>query len=99
MKVLAIHQGNNTELELQARRLKPPMGQPCNQCGWCCLTQVCPVGEELTKSSKAPCQLLIQEGDRHYCKLASHPILANILDIGGGCDARTVEEQLKELMK
>lgn len=77
---------------------KPKMGQPCNNCGWCCLVEVCPVGQELGGGTEAPCKMLITQGDKHYCNLAADPRLREIIDVGGGCDARTAMEQLEELI-
>ena len=77
---------------------KPKMGEPCNNCGWCCLTEVCPIGAWVTRSTVAPCTLLDTKGDKHYCTLAIDPDIANLMDIGGGCDAQTIEEQLQRLL-
>tara|TARA_Y100000031_G_scaffold110668_1_gene121894 strand:+ start:1140 stop:1421 length:282 start_codon:yes stop_codon:yes gene_type:complete len=74
---------------------KPKMGQPCNHCGWCCMTEVCPVGKACGAGETIPCKFLTND---HKCHLAS--ISADVreaLDVGGGCDARTVNEQLEEL--
>ena len=81
-----------------AFKAKPKMGAPCNNCGWCCLIEVCPIGAELTGSTVAPCKLLVTKGDKHYCPLATDPTIREILFIGVGCDAQTVEEQLERLI-
>jgi hypothetical protein len=83
---------------LTARQNKPKMGEPCNNCGWCCLTAVCPVGKELGGGREPPCKLLTTEGDKHLCDLAGCPPLAKVIDIGGGCDAISTAEKLAELM-
>jgi hypothetical protein len=81
------------KLIIKAQETKPPMWQPCNQCGWCCLTEVCPTGIELTGSSEAPCSLLKQDGDRHLCLIAKGNTSLT-LSIGTGCDAATGHEMI-----
>lgn len=76
---------------------KPKMGDACNSCGYCCLTEVCAVGQELTGSSCAPCKLLISEDDKHYCQLAKNETTKKILGIGTGCCAETQNESLARL--
>lgn len=80
-----------------ATELKPEYGAPCNNCGWCCLTEVCATGIQFGKSSMIPCQFLEQEGDRHFCGLANRgiKIMNEHLGIGTGCDARTQLEVIK----
>ncbi len=85
------------ELITTARANKPKEGEPCNHCGWCCMTEVCSVGQELTQSAKIPCSLLIESEGKHYCKLATLPEVREILSMGRGCDAVTQEEQLERL--
>lgn len=82
-----------------AADLKPSMGEPCNHCGWCCLIEVCPTGKIVTGSSMVPCSMLIEVDGRHYCYLANSPERKNILGIGTGCCAITIEEQLAQLMR
>lgn len=78
-----------------AEQNKPPMGAPCNSCGWCCMTAVCPMGQGCGAGVALPCKFLT--GD-HKCYLALHsPYAAEMIDAGGGCDARTINEQIKEL--
>lgn len=78
-----------------AMKEKPEFGKPCNSCGWCCLTEVCSVGVELSGSTEVPCNYLKNEEGRHVCELAG--VLKNELSIGTGCDAKTQAEQLAEL--
>ena len=67
---------------------KPNKGDNCNNCGWCCLTEVCTVGIELTGSSVAPCKLLASsDSNKHYCKLADNDITRAAVGIGSGCCA------------
>ena len=82
-----------------ATELKPKFGEPCNNCGWCCLTEVCPTGIEFGHSAKIPCKFLEQENNKHYCGLAKHnvPIINEALSIGTGCDAKTQTEVFGEL--
>jgi hypothetical protein len=77
---------------------KPALGQPCNSCGWCCLTEVCPVGVELTGTTVIPCKLLVTQGDKHYCQLATSEELRGLLAIGQGCDAETQQEKIVKYM-
>ena len=89
--------GNLAELINVAAEIKPAFDESCNQCGWCCLTEICPVGEYVSGSSQIPCELLIQKGNKHYCSLADDPVYANLLAIGTGCDAITQTERFEEL--
>ncbi|MDH5185228.1 MAG: hypothetical protein OEX12_15200 [Gammaproteobacteria bacterium] len=84
-----------TESELfikvvKATKVKPKFGDPCNSCGWCCLTEVCSVGVGITGSTKLPCKLL--DTETHLCTVAAH--LKKELAIGVGCDAMTQKELL-----
>jgi len=71
--------------------VKPPKGQPCNGCGWCCEQEVCLLGQELNGQSTAPCPSLVHQDGRTYCGLirwASPEIAAvfnRLLGIGRGC--------------
>lgn len=81
----------------KAHSRKPKFGEKCNHCGWCCLTQVCAVGQELTGSSRAPCKLLIRDGDNHYCKLGECQSIREVLAMGEGCDAKTQQELIDDM--
>ena len=76
---------------------KPAFKEPCNNCGWCCLTEVCPIGVEITGSDVIPCSLLKTEGDKHTCSVANIPSIKMLLGINTGCCAITQEEKLAEL--
>ncbi|MGD1524189.1 hypothetical protein [Vibrio owensii] len=83
---------------------KPKMGQPCNHCGYCCLTEVCSVGQELTGKSFGPCTLLVTEGDEHRCKLiveeqkqGDSTLLKDTIGAGVGCCAETQQETFARL--
>lgn len=78
---------------------KPKLGEACNSCGYCCLTEVCVVGQDLTGSDIAPCKLLISEGDKHYCKLAANETTRKVLGIGSGCCAETQNEVMERMFK
>lgn len=83
-----------------AIELKPKFGEPCNNCGYCCLTEVCAVGKELTDSNIwGPCKLLISNGNKHYCKLAENEEMEKILGIGAGCCAKTQAEFIDIYLK
>lgn len=82
-----------------ARAMKPAEREPCNNCGWCCLTEVCPTGIEFGKSAQIPCKFLEAKGNKHYCGLAklNIDVMNEHLSIGTGCDARTQQEQIESL--
>lgn len=82
---------------------KPVIGSQCNNCGYCCLTEVCVVGQELTGNTIGPCTLLVKEkgSDKHHCQLVLNDdseTMANILGIGTGCCAETQNEAMARLM-
>jgi hypothetical protein len=78
---------------------KPLMWEPCNNCGWCCLTEVCPVGVGITGSKDTPCPLLEARDGKHFCTVVenSNGALADVIGIGTGCDAATQREQLERI--
>ena len=82
---------------MRAYKIKPNYGSPCNNCGWCCLTEVCAIGQELSGSSELPCKFLKHEGDKHFCKLAEVNELKEKLAMGVGCDAKTQSEIINYL--
>ncbi len=84
-----------------ATSIKPKFGEACNNCGWCCMTGVCPVGQDLSGSDELPCKFLEGSGDNKYhCVLAGDNKLADsVLGIGTGCDAKTQTEQIFEMME
>ena len=82
----------------QAVAIKPSFGLPCNNCGYCCLEEVCEVGKMVTGSSVAPCSLLIQrDDDKHYCGVGENDMYKDALGIGFGCCAKTQAEVISEL--
>lgn len=88
------------ELITKAETVKPVMGSACNKCGWCCMTQTCPVAKDLGAGEMIPCKFLkvANATGEYLCSLAGQDKLLDFaLDIGGGCDARTQNEQLREL--
>lgn len=48
---------------------KPLMGQPCNGCGYCCLSEVCPLGVRVGVSPQAPCSALVAMDGQYLCGL------------------------------
>ena len=67
---------------------KPAYGDDCNNCGYCCLSEVCVVGQELTGKTIGPCSLLVQEGDKHFCSLVINSAeMKSVIGIGDGCCA------------
>ena len=83
-----------------ASEAKPPMWEPCNNCGWCCLTEVCIIGQELTNvgAKDIPCTLLVERDGGHYCSVADAvgDEIHKTMGIGTGCDAATQTEQLEK---
>ena len=51
---------------------KPRFGQPCNQCGWCCLEQVCILGAQLGNDQQCKA-LLPGTGNTYQCGLILDP--------------------------
>lgn len=83
-----------------ATELKPEFGDPCNNCGWCCLTEVCQMGEYYGATQVLPCSFLVSKGDVHQCGLILDGTMRKeVIGIGTGCDAKTQTEQLLELGK
>ena len=82
---------------MQANEIKPSYGAACNNCGWCCLTEVCAVGTELSGSNELPCKFMKTEGNKHLCNLHNIEQLRAVLSIGSGCDAKTQYEVLSDL--
>jgi len=80
-----------------AEKQKPLMGETCNHCGWCCLTEVCDIGVAITGSSQIPCKLLKAEGDKHYCMAAEGN--EEDLGLGSGCCSETQSEAMNRLIK
>jgi hypothetical protein len=81
-----------------AAEMKPTFGQTCNHCGWCCLTGPCVVGQEITGKMYGACELLKTDGDKHYCSMAGTKDFDEAMGFGTGCDAKTQNEQLAEMM-
>lgn len=81
-----------------AEEVKPAMGRPCNHCGWCCLTEVCQVGRELTGTTVIPCGLLRSEGEKHYCSVAKSDEGKESIGAGVGCCAMTQREVLATVL-
>jgi hypothetical protein len=77
---------------------KPKFGDDCNHCGWCCLTEVCAVGAELSGSKALPCKYMVSENNKHKCSLViGEPLMAEIIGSGEGCCAKTQQEVLDEM--
>ena len=82
---------------------KPKMGESCNHCGYCCLSEPCEVGKELTGSIYGRCELLITEGEKHYCQIAVNEaesdstVMRDTLGIGVGCCAETQTEAMMRI--
>jgi len=79
-----------------AKANKPAMGEECNHCGWCCMSEVCYLGQEATGSETIPCELLEMKEGKYYCSLADTDEAKERLGIGKGCCAKTQEEAMAE---
>lgn len=79
---------------------KPKMGEDCNHCGWCCMTEVCSMGQNITGDSKyaIPCKLLVERDGKYYCSVADQVEDKQSLGFDTGCCAQTQTERLNELM-
>lgn len=77
---------------------KPKMGDACNHCGWCCLTEVCQMGKEITGTEIIPCALLEKRDDGFYCSVANTAQAEGKMAYGVGCCAMTQQEALARLM-
>lgn len=72
---------------------KPPEGDPCNGCGFCCAIELCPVAE-IAGIETAPCRLVRFHDGRFWCSLVEaeqkagiKPKIKDALCIGEGCDS------------
>lgn len=84
---------------------KPLYTNPCNNCGLCCLSQLCPVGEQAFPGQSAPCPALVIMPGKAVCGLVVaeaaaklEPLIAKSLGVGCGCsmpDSITTEEQIE----
>ena len=83
-----------------ARTRKPAFDMECNNCGWCCLTEVCQLGEFYGGTSMIPCQFLTRKGQKWLCGLIlDGTIKRKEISIGSGCDAMTQDERIAEHLK
>jgi len=80
---------------------KPAFGAPCNGCGVCCLTQLCPLGMLRYRRARGPCPALRWENDRqrYACGMlagARHRLtrwwVRRMIAAGQGCDCSAVVE-------
>ena len=78
---------------------KPAFGSPCNHCGYCCLTEVCPIGQELTGVKIGPCKLIVTNGGKHYCKLVLSGVLLDEVGVDKGCCAKTQIEAISDVLR
>ena len=55
--------------------VKPPMGEPCNGCGVCCLAEPCPAGVVVSRRRTGACAALEwdEETAVYRCGLVAHP--------------------------
>lgn len=54
---------------------KPPHGEPCNGCGWCCQSQLCPLAWAVFGGDQnRQCPALEEAEGRAVCGLVAHPM-------------------------
>ena len=90
------------ELITKAEEVKPRFGKKCNSCGWCCMTETCPVAKDLGAGEMIPCKFLktANENGEYLCGLVDddeYKLLLLALGIGTGCDAITQNERFEDL--
>jgi len=71
--------------------------EPCCQCGFCCLSETCPVGQrvyKINKFDKCPALRFYEDGSGSVCLLVS-TLGKEILGIGKGCciSARVIKNR------
>ncbi len=54
---------------------KPKYGSPCNSCGQCCQSSLCPLGQHVLGPVDAPCPALRAQGEGFGCGLVAAPRL------------------------
>jgi hypothetical protein len=52
---------------------KPAYGSPCNNCGQCCRSELCPLGHELFGTWEGPCPAHERTADGFGCGLVLNP--------------------------
>ncbi|MFG5121764.1 hypothetical protein [Methylorubrum sp. POS3] len=70
--------------------IKPPIGQPCNGCGWCCASEPCGIAREfIGADDEGPCPALEWDGARFGCGMIVQPLvyLAQAAGLHGAADA------------
>lgn len=76
----------------------PPLGEPCNGCGLCCIEEVCGIGQMLGLDGSGPCRGLRFEDGRYWCGPVRSPEafglseeaavgIGMLLGVGEGCCA------------
>lgn len=66
-------QMDDTALPITGLR-KPPKGQMCSGCGYCCTAQPCALAVELLSCVEGPCVALEQDDGRTFCGLVRRPV-------------------------
>lgn len=67
---------------------KPPHGQPCNNCGLCCIATLCPLGKKIFRHEMGPCPALKRDSqNKSYCGVVADPMrYAMALTLRGGVE-------------
>ena len=71
--------------------VKPPYGDACNGCGYCCQLETCPLGRLRYWRIAGPCPALLWQNDHFECGLLVRatwwrPLVARWIAVGIGCD-------------
>jgi hypothetical protein len=49
-------------------------GDPCNGCGYCCITEPCGLAVQYLGATSGPCPALEWEAGRTWCGMVRHPM-------------------------
>lgn len=60
--------------QAHATLAKPPMGQACSGCGYCCAVSPCKLAEEFLGCTKGPCVALEAANGHSQCGLMRNPL-------------------------
>ena len=71
--------------------VKPPYGDPCNGCGFCCQLETCPLARLRYWRIAGPCPALVWNKNRYECGMLMRakwwrPLVARWIAVGIGCD-------------
>ena len=74
---------------------KPGFGELCNNCGWCCQTEVCQTGQIQGAGEMLTCKFLRTYADGRFCSLVIDKLATEeMIGAGTGCCAMTQSERI-----